>query len=96
MMFRAWTGFVLGLAAGVLRQLDDALSQCTSDRVVAARSDPERDQRHLKGNTHLTDRFAVKLVTVEVRSDGHGWALMRLKFHSTNLWIEKSAIRCNR
>ena len=61
----------LGIALAVLRQLDDALSQCTSDRVVAARSDPERGQRHLKGNTHLTDRFAVKLVTVEVRSDGH-------------------------
>jgi hypothetical protein len=35
-------------------------------------SEAERGQRHLKGNTHLTDRFAVKGVAVEVRSEGHG------------------------
>jgi hypothetical protein len=40
----------------------------------------ERGQRHLKGDPHLTGRFAVELMTtVEVRSDGHGKRLKRLK-----------------
>jgi hypothetical protein len=62
----------LGIALADLRQHDDALGQRRPNGVVAARSGAERGQRHLKGNTHLTDRFAVKVVTVQVRSDGHG------------------------
>ena len=62
----------IGIALAVLRQLDDALSQCPSDGVVAIRSEAERGQRHLERNPHLTDRFTVKLSAVEVVSNGHG------------------------
>src|SRR3954468_5238242 len=60
----------LGIALAGLRQHDDALGQCGTNGVVAARSSPERGQRHLERNTHLTDRFTVKVLAVEVRADG--------------------------
>jgi hypothetical protein len=40
----------------------------------------ERGQRHLKGNANLTDRFAVELVTVQVRPAWHESGSIELKF----------------
>ena len=64
----------LGIALADLRQHDNALGQGRPNGVVAARSSAERGPAPSRTQTHLTDCFAVKVVAVEVRSDGHGKA----------------------
>src|SRR5262245_21014904 len=61
----------LGIALTRFRKCDDALRKRRTNGVVMVGGGAERGKRHLKGNTHLTDRFAVELMTVEVGSDGH-------------------------
>jgi ABC-type uncharacterized transport system substrate-binding protein len=61
----------LGIALTGFRKCDDALRQRRTNGVVPVGGGAERGQRHLKGNPHLTDRFAVELLTVQVGPDGH-------------------------
>jgi hypothetical protein len=61
----------VGIALTGFRKCDDALRKRRKNGVVPVGGGAERRQRHLKGNPHLTDRFAVELMTVEVGPDGH-------------------------
>src|SRR5262245_11129618 len=53
----------LGIALTGFRKRDDALRKRRTNGVVMAAGGAERGQRRLKSNTHLTDRFAVELMT---------------------------------
>ena len=76
-----------------------SLSGCVRGTLPISSGGAKRGQRHLKGNPHLTDGFAVELMTVEVRSDGHGKAAkappITFRFHITKIRIVKWARRRN-
>jgi hypothetical protein len=59
-----------GIALAGFRQRDDALRKRRTNWVVTVGGGAKRGQRHLKGNSHLTDGFAVEIMTVEVRRGG--------------------------
>jgi hypothetical protein len=92
----------LDIALARFRKCDDALRKLLTKGVVKVGGGAERGQRHLKGNAHKTDRFAVELLTAQVGPDWHESgsdykaALITLKFHSTKIPIVKSARRRNR
>jgi hypothetical protein len=79
----------LGITLAGFRKRDDALRKRRTNWVVTVGGGAKRGQRHLKGNSHLTDGFAVEIMTVEIRSDGHGKAAKApsivIKFHSTKI-----------
>jgi hypothetical protein len=62
---------LLGIALTGFRKCDDAVRKRRTNGVVPVGCRAKRGQRHLKGNTHLTDSFAVELMTVEVGPDWH-------------------------
>jgi len=53
----------LGIALTFFRKCDDALRKRGTNGIVKTGGVAERGQRQLKGNPHLTDRFAVELMT---------------------------------
>jgi hypothetical protein len=54
----------LGVPVSAFRKRNNVVSECRTNRVVAAGSAAERGERHLERDTHQTDRFAVERLTV--------------------------------
>src|SRR6476659_10427005 len=61
----------LGIALTGFRKCDDVLRKRGTNGVVPVGGGAERGQRHLKGNTHQTDGFAVELMAAQEAPDWH-------------------------